>query len=111
VRERGACRSHAAEGEKEEREAVVCVGGVEAVVAGRGRLVEGGGGGWWWKSSTVQQYSRAQAGEQQQQRAPSSEAFRSLVVGLGGAWCGLAAVQRNGRAWSSGKQGQGSRLR
>jgi hypothetical protein len=41
VRERGGCRSHTAE---------VCVGGVAAVVAGRGRLVEmaaavGGGGG------------------------------------------------------------------
>jgi len=70
-----------------------------------------GGGG---RKGTVAQCSQ-QAAAREQQCAPSSEAFRSLVVRAArvGAWCGLAAVQRNGRAWAwsssaaSSKQGQG----
>ena len=72
-----------------------------------------GGGG---RKGTVAQCSQ-QAAAREQQCAPSSEAFRSLVVRAArvGAWCGLAAVQRNGRAWaeqqcSKQQAGSGRRL-
>lgn len=80
VRERGGCRSHAAE---EEGRRLRSVGGVAVVVAGRGRVVDGGGGGCvgGGRGVVVNTHERSRQESSSSNGAPSSEAFRSLVEG------------------------------
>ena len=97
VRERGGCRSHAAE---EEGRRLRSVGGVAVVVAGRGRVVDGGGGGCvgGGRGVVVNTHERSRQESSSSNGAPSSEAFRS---------CGTANGGRTG--WGSASGGGGKR--